>query len=160
RPRNLSPLGEVDTAFFKIPVRGWVGVPTSRVGGAMATTAQYLRVVLGPDLAAPSDAELLRRFAADRDAGAFELVVWRHAGLVLRVCKGVLRAHHAAEDAAQATFLALARQAARVGRRGSAAGWLFRVARRVAGRAARQQGRPVTEAGIDLDTLPAPDPHP
>src|SRR5439155_19071721 len=116
-------------------------------GGSMPPTAHYLRAALGPDPAAPSDAELLLRFASDRDAGSFELLVWRHAGLVLRVCRSVLRDHHAAEDAAQATFLALARQAAQVGRAGSAAGWLFRVARRVAGRAARRRGKHRTEPG-------------
>lgn len=104
----------------------------------------------------PTDAELLNRFAADRDAGAFELLVWRHAGLVLRVCRRVLHDHHAAEDASQAVFLALARQAASVGRGGSAAGWLFRVARRVAARAAgRWTVRTASEA--DLDTRPARD---
>lgn len=110
---------------------------------------------LGPDADGPTDADLLRRFAEDRDAGAFELLVWRHAGLVLRTCRGLLRDHHAAEDAAQAVFLALARQAASVGRTGAAAGWLFRVARRVAARAAKRQPRPAF-ADIALDTLPAP----
>ncbi|WP_390888688.1 sigma factor [Frigoriglobus tundricola] len=55
---------------------------------------------------------------------------------MLRTCRGVLGDHHAAEDATQAVFLALARQAASVGRTGCTAGWLFRVARRVATRAA------------------------
>jgi RNA polymerase sigma factor (sigma-70 family) len=119
--------------------------PAARLAAALAHGADE-----------PTDAELLTRFAADRDAGAFELLVWRHAGLVLRVCRRVLRDHHAAEDATQAVFLALARQAASVGRSGSAAGWLFQVARRVAARAARRRTvRTVSEA--DLDTLPAPD---
>src|SRR5262249_35851826 len=95
-------------------------------------------------------------FATDRDAGAFELLVWRHAGLVLRVCRGVLRDHHAAEDATQAVFLALARQAGSVGRSGSAAGWLFRVARRIAARASGGS-LVATVPGTDLDGLPAPD---
>jgi RNA polymerase sigma factor (sigma-70 family) len=98
----------------------------------------------------PADAELLARFVADRDAAAFELLVWRHAALVLRACRAVLRDHHAAEDAAQATFLALARQASAV-RGGTVAEWLFRVARRVAGRAARRD----TPLDIDLDQFPA-----
>jgi RNA polymerase sigma factor (sigma-70 family) len=114
---------------------------------------------LGPDRGEPTDAELLARFAGDRDAGAFELLVWRHAGLVLRVCRGVLRNHHAAEDAAQAVFLALARQAGSVGRTGSAAGWLFRVARRVATRAARRWTVPTVPV-TELDALPAPVPVP
>src|SRR4051812_38174980 len=102
-----------------------------------------------------TDADLLARFAREKDPAAFEALVARHAGLVLRTCRGVLRDHHAAEDAAQAAFLALARQAGAV--RGSPAGWLFRVARRVAARAAR---RPPVETvpGADLDRLPAPHP--
>src|SRR5262249_43372318 len=102
----------------------------------------------------PSDAELIARFAAERDAGAFELLVWRYAGLVLRTCRGVLRDHHAAEDAAQAAFLALARQAGSV--RESLAGWLFRVARRGAARAAPQQGEGPAVAHTPLPPRPAP----
>jgi len=102
------------------------------------TVASQMWAALGPRPAGPSDADLLARFAAARDEGAFELLVWRHAGMVLRACRGVLRDHHAAEDAAQAAFLALARRASAVGRRGTVAGWLYRVARRIAGRAARR----------------------
>jgi RNA polymerase sigma factor (sigma-70 family) len=105
-------------------------------------------------LAEPTDAELLARFVADRDTTAFELLVWRHAGLVLRVCRGVLRDHHAAEDATQAVFLALARQAPSVRHAGSPAGWLFRVARRVSARACRHR-RVTTVPPADLDGLPA-----
>src|SRR5262249_61414634 len=32
------------------------------------------------------DAELLRRFRADRDEAAFELLVWRHGKMVFNVC--------------------------------------------------------------------------
>src|SRR5262245_21694961 len=103
----------------------------------------------------PSDAELLRRFAADRDAGAFELLVWRHASLVFRACRSLLRDFHAAEDAAQATFFALARQARSV-RGENVAGWLFRVARRIAARAARNQRKRSALSTINLDALPAP----
>jgi|GEM_PF-6187027 len=103
-----------------------------------------------------TDADLLARFAADQDAAAFELLVWRHAGMVLRVCREVLGSHHDAEDACQATFLALARQAAAVGR-GSVAGWLYRVASRTAVRAAARAGRPPAASPEILDQIPAPD---
>ncbi len=73
------------------------------------------------------DADLLRRFAATRDESAFELLVRRHADLVWKVCRGVLRHHADAEDAFQATFLALARKADAI-RTPCAAGWLQRVA--------------------------------
>src|SRR3954462_992674 len=84
------------------------------------------------------DAELLRRFAASQDPAAFELLVWRHGAMVLGTCTRVLRDEHAAEDAFQATFLVLARKAGSVRTAGSAAGYLHRVARRVAVRAAKR----------------------
>ncbi|MFO0852720.1 MAG: hypothetical protein U0871_29780 [Gemmataceae bacterium] len=57
-----------------------------------------------------SDADLLRRFADHRDGPAFELLVRRHANLAWKVCRAAHpRDVHAAEDAFQATFLALAR---------------------------------------------------
>ena len=50
--------------------------------------------------------------------------------MVTAVCHRVLRDRHAAEDATQAAFMALARKASSV--RENPAGWLFRVARRIA----------------------------
>ena len=74
------------------------------------------RVVMGLrssavlEKAAPrADSELLRRYADSGDETAFELLVWRHAGMVVRVARAVVRDHHAAEDVTQATFLALAK---------------------------------------------------
>jgi RNA polymerase sigma factor (sigma-70 family) len=75
-----------------------------------------------------SDAELLRRFAATRDEAAFELLVRRHAAAVWAACRRILSADaHAAEDAFQAAFLALARRPGAI-RTGCVAGWLYRVA--------------------------------
>ncbi len=116
-------------------------------------TLDRLSVTLTP-ADGPDDAELLARFTHDRDEVAFAQLVRRHARLVLRVCRGVVWDHHAAEDCAQAMFLALARQARSLAR-GTVAGWLFRVARRTAVRVARRRW-PVT--GLDPVTadLPAP----
>jgi RNA polymerase sigma factor (sigma-70 family) len=74
-----------------------------------------------------SDSELLRRCGTARDDAAFELLMRRHANLVWRVCRSVARDHHTAEDAFQATFLALALKAATIGSE-TVAGWLCRVA--------------------------------
>src|SRR5262245_51737897 len=118
----------------------------------MSQTAirDYLRAAAGTDPAGAADADLLGRFAATRDESAFELLVWRHAALVQRVCQAVLHDHHAAEDAAQATFLALARKAHAFNRPGSVVGWLYRVARRIAIRSAKQRARrPVSSTELD-----------
>src|SRR5438874_11698755 len=107
----------------------------------------YLRAAVGVEAGGAADAELLARFAATRDESAFELLVWRHAALVQRVCRAVLRDRHAAEDAAQATFLALARKARTFAGRGSVVGWLYRVARRAALRLARERARRPASSG-------------
>ncbi|HEV3384824.1 MAG TPA: sigma-70 family RNA polymerase sigma factor [Gemmata sp.] len=114
----------------------------------------HLLATIGMGVDGPTDAELLNRFAADRDSGAFELLVWRHASLVLRVCRSILRDRHEAEDAAQAAFLALARQASSI-RGANIAGWLFRVARRISMRSARRFRKQPVTIDIDLDQLPA-----
>jgi RNA polymerase sigma factor (sigma-70 family) len=88
-----------------------------------------------------SDAELLRRFVADRDEAAFAALVRRHGPLVWGVCRRVLHDWHAPEDAFQATFLVLARKAATVTKRTAVAAWLYRVAYHAATRARARAGR-------------------
>jgi RNA polymerase sigma factor (sigma-70 family) len=61
--------------------------------------------------------------------------------MVLRVCRGLLRDGHDAEDAFQAVFLVLANRAGSIRGSGSIAGWLFGVAQRVAKRSMRRAGR-------------------
>ncbi len=102
---------------------------------------RHLRSVAASQGADLSDRELLQRFAARRDQMAFEALVGRHAPLVLGVCRRVLHNDHDAEDAFQAAFLVLARKAADVGRHGSVAGWLYRVAYHAAVRARAQSAR-------------------
>jgi RNA polymerase sigma factor (sigma-70 family) len=102
----------------------------------------HLRAVVGPAAAdALTDGELLDRYRLGRDEAAFELLVRRHGSLVLGVCRRVLRDAHLAEDAFQATFLILARKMRSVRRRATLAGWLYRVALRVALRARRGRDR-------------------
>ena len=92
-----------------------------------------------------SDAELVRRFADHRDEGAFAALLRRHGPMVLGVCRRVLGNAHDAEDAFQATFLVLARNAPAIRKRASVGSWLHGVARQVAVRAraaaARRQER-------------------
>jgi RNA polymerase sigma factor (sigma-70 family) len=94
-------------------------------------------------VASMDDAELLGR-SLGRDAiaeAAFAALVRRHAPMVLRVCRNVTGDPHNAEDAAQATFLVLARSARSVRRGDSIANWLFGTARRIAARAVRDAAR-------------------
>jgi RNA polymerase sigma factor (sigma-70 family) len=90
--------------------------------------------------ASVSDAELLSRFveARGRDATAetaLRELVNRHAPLVWRVCRQILRREHDADDAFQATFLVLLRKARSIRVEGSLAPWLCGVAYRTAQRA-------------------------
>jgi len=79
-----------------------------------------------------SDSELLDRFVQRCDQAAFELLVWRHGTMVFNHCLRVLHREHDAEDAFQATFLALARKARAIGKKKSVGSWLYKVAHRVA----------------------------
>jgi RND family efflux transporter MFP subunit len=91
-----------------------------------------------------SDADLLKRYLCSRDGSgetAFAALVARHGPMVLRVCRGVLRESHDADDAFQATFLILARKAGSIRGGGSVASWLHGVARRVAVRARAERIR-------------------
>jgi RNA polymerase sigma factor (sigma-70 family) len=81
------------------------------------------------------DRELLARFTHQRDESAFNALIRRYGGLVFRVCRRVLPDAHEAEDAFQATFLALARKPPVLDRTESVAPWLYSVAYRVARRA-------------------------
>ena len=78
------------------------------------------------------------RFCGGGDDVAFRLLVERHAGLVMTVCRRVLANRQDVEDAFQATFLVLARRAGSIHSRDSIGSWLFKVAHRTATRAARE----------------------
>ena len=82
-----------------------------------------------------TDGQLLAEYVDSGGQRPFELLVRRHAGLVLGVCRGVLRESHDAEDAAQAAFLTLARKAPSLRGQTTVAGWLHRVAWHVSMRA-------------------------
>lgn len=92
-------------------------------------------------LAPASDAELLDSFVTNRDETAFRELVVRHGPLVLAVCRRTLDDEHTAEDAFQATFLALALNAATIRRRGTLASWLYSVAFRTANRVRKKHRR-------------------
>jgi RNA polymerase sigma factor (sigma-70 family) len=85
-----------------------------------------------------TDGELLARFVASTGQtaeAAFSALVERHAPLVFLVCRQVLGEEHDANDASQATFLILAKQARSIKKPESLGSWLHGVAFRVAGKA-------------------------
>jgi len=120
----------------------------------MATTPigavlQRLRQLLPGERTGPlGDRDLLDQFAVNQDANAFAELVQRHGTLVRGVCQRVLGSGPDAEDAFQATFLVLARQAASIHKRNSVGSWLYGVAYRIACNTRRQAtARRVHESG-------------
>jgi RNA polymerase sigma factor (sigma-70 family) len=80
-----------------------------------------------------TDAELLGRFAAHRDEEAFAALVRRHGRLVWAVCRHL--AGPDADDAFQATFLVLLRNAGKIRKANNLSAWLHSVAYRVCSKA-------------------------
>jgi RNA polymerase sigma factor (sigma-70 family) len=104
----------------------------------------------------PTDAQLLDRLVAHGDEAAFEVVVWRHGPMVLSVCRRVLHQEQDAEDAFQATFLALVRKASSIHRYDAVASWLYKVAHRIALRAraiATQRSAVEKQVAIDASSV-------
>jgi RNA polymerase sigma factor (sigma-70 family) len=112
----------------------------------VSRTATLDRVV-GRLKTAASDPDLLAAFTSHRDPNAFQQIVDRYAPLVGGLCRRALRDEHAAEDAAQLTFLALSRRPGAV--RGDAlAGWLCAVARRTCQKLCRSDRRRSTREAV------------
>jgi RNA polymerase sigma factor (sigma-70 family) len=108
----------------------------------LGSVLRHIRRLAGAEgVEGQSDAQLLRRFVAGHDQAAFAALVRRHGRLVWGVCRHVLRHEQDAEDAFQASFLVLARQAASIRASESIGGWLYRVAHRIATRAGKDMAR-------------------
>src|SRR5438445_829865 len=86
------------------------------------------RIALGRDSVGMTDGELLKRFVAHQDKGAFEALVRRYGPLVLGVCRRVLHQRQDAEDAFQATFLVLLHKASSIAQPELVGNWLYGVA--------------------------------
>jgi len=109
------------------PVKGTVdGLRTLIQAGAIGSLA---------------DENLLDRFVATGEPAAFEVIVRRHGPMVWRVCRRILRDHHDADDAFQATFLVLARRAEAVRPSDRLVAWLYGVACRTALKARATRAR-------------------
>jgi RNA polymerase sigma factor (sigma-70 family) len=115
------------------------------------------RAPAAPTPGAPlRDDELLARFVASGDEGAFADLVKRHGPLVMGVCRRVLGNVHDSEDAFQATFLMLARRAESIRQQSSLAPWLYKVAYHIAlkAKAGRRKMRWEESAAWTADSSP------
>jgi RNA polymerase sigma factor (sigma-70 family) len=88
-----------------------------------------------------TDGQLLDRFLIRRDDLAFEALIARHGPMVLGVCRAVLRDPAEADDAFQAAFLVLVRQAHSIRGRDGLGGWLYRTSYHIALRARASMAR-------------------
>ena len=98
-----------------------------------------------------ADGELLARYARAGEEAAFTALVRRYGGLVLGVARRQL-AGTQADDVFQATFLALARAAGRLGNRPTLVNWLYTVALR--------QSRKARVRASRRETIERSAPHP
>lgn len=109
-----------------------------------ATPAEIASRALADHLAALPAAQLLSRYAATRDAQAFAGLVHQFGPLVLGTCRRVLGPSPDADDAFQAVFLALSRQAGSFRDPHALPAWLHRVSLRVSRKAlARRASEPL-----------------
>jgi RNA polymerase sigma factor (sigma-70 family) len=104
--------------------------------GADAMTSEVLngvirylqRITSSSEIFDSTDDQLLEKYVSLKDEIAFEMLVRRHAFMVLGVCHRVLSNHADAEDAFQATFLVLVRKASTIRSRTTLSNWLYGVA--------------------------------
>src|SRR5439155_18653283 len=109
---------------------------------ALQKVVRHIRRMTGrrPDPAS-DDRELLRRFCRLRDEEAFAELLRKHGPMVREVCRRLLGQDADADDAFQAVFLVLVRQAGTIRKRQALASWLYGVAYRVCQKARREAVR-------------------
>lgn len=103
------------------------------------------------------DAAALDRYAKAGDPRAFEVLVHRYQSMVVHTCQRVMKSSTDAEDAAQETFLKLARRAGEI--RSNVAAWLHACALRTSIDLLRARGtQRRAEAGVvDVDAQTSDD---
>jgi RNA polymerase sigma factor (sigma-70 family) len=121
----------------------------------------FLARITRQELIGETDTQLLGQFVRERDEAAFAAILDRHGRFVWGVCRGLLLNEADAEDAFQATFVALFRGAARIRQQASLAPWLHatatRIARKVRLTAARRARRELCAARLEATSPVSPD---
>jgi RNA polymerase sigma factor (sigma-70 family) len=108
----------------------------------LSEVVQHLRrTVFLRDDTGLTDGQLMDRFISRRETAALAALARRHGAMVWGVCRRVLRNHHDAEDAFQATFLVLVRKAASIASPELLANWLYGVAHQTALKARATAGK-------------------
>jgi RNA polymerase sigma factor (sigma-70 family) len=134
---------EIRTGFFRFR---HACVRRPRVQSCDVTTSWLATILsrcrgLAAEAATAGDGDLLARFLTAKDESAFDLLLARHAGMVWSVCRAHLPKDADAEDAFQATFVALATSGKSIRHADSLGGWLHGTALRIAGKAKRSHVR-------------------
>jgi RNA polymerase sigma factor (sigma-70 family) len=129
---------------------GGSDVSHPRISAVLRRCARFL----GRGEAASTDAALLERLARDRDDAAFGELLARHGPAVWAVCRRQVRSEADAEDVFQATFLVLARDAARVRKAASVGSWLHGVAVRIGRKVRVRQDRVPDPARLRVPVTP------
>jgi RNA polymerase sigma factor (sigma-70 family) len=129
-------------------------VPKTSLGDMVQYFRNVCEVQRSRDL---TDADLLRRFLADREGAAFAVLVQRHGPMVLGLCNRILGDLHSAEDALQATFMVLVRRSASLRCTGSLGNWLYAAAKRIALKA---RAKAIARRRLErrLETMPRTEP--
>ncbi len=125
-------------------------MPDPRIASIVRRTARL------PARPGTPDAALLARVARDGDPEAASELVARHGAAVWAACRRAAPTEADAEDVFQATFLVLARDAARVRKAASVGSWLFGVAHRLGREVRARHARRPDPAR--LARRPVPDP--
>src|ERR1700683_4028751 len=98
----------------------------------MSLFVQRLRKTVQRHGFGSTDGQLLDSFVHQKDEAALAALVRRHGPMVWGVCCRLLRSHHDAEDAFQATFLVLVQKATTIQPMEMVGNWLYGVAHQTA----------------------------
>ena len=115
-----------------------IPAPTSLPAAPSRALRRRSSTLIGVDVSAVSDEDLLERIAHERDSSAFETLYQRYSRAIYSVVRRSLSDHGRSEDVVQEAFASVWRAASGYRReRGSASAWLFAIARNAAADALR-----------------------